>query len=315
MSQHRTEKVTEAKEKTAFFTARTPQHKAADPQTQDGASQKCDMERDETASRQEDCPLTQSLLQTMLDAAVTKMQTAVTTALNDIRKGLKEIEARTSDLEDSMESLTGACNEADTRLSILEEQIHRQETKMADAEDRSRRNNIRLRGVPEDIALQNLTAYAVELFHALLPDIPAEMFLLDCIHRLPKPQHLPLTTPRDVFMRLHYYHIKEQILRAHRTKKDLPTQFKDILLFMDLSAETLRRRRSFKAVADTLRQNRVPYRWGYPAKLLITKGGKIIPAATPTEGLNLLKQWVLSHNTQPNPRIPGKQLSDDCRPQ
>ncbi|CAH2284186.1 Hypothetical predicted protein [Pelobates cultripes] len=228
MSQHRTKKATEAKEKTAFFTARTPQHKAADPQTQDGAGQECDMERDETVSRQEDCPMTQSLLQTMLDAAVTKMQTAVTTALNDIRK---------------------------------------------------------------------------------------EMFLLDRIHRLPKPQHLPLTTQRDVLMRLHYYHIKEQILRAHRTKKDLPTQFKDVLLFMDLSAETLRRRRSFKAVADTLRQNRVPYRWGYPAKLLITKGGKIIPAATPTEGLNLLKQWGISHNTQPNPRIPGKQLSDDCRPQ
>ncbi|CAH2312669.1 Hypothetical predicted protein [Pelobates cultripes] len=129
------------------------------------------------------------------------------------------------------------------------------------------------------------------MFRVLLPDITMDMFLLDCIHRLPRPQHLPPTTPRDVLMRLHYYHVKDQILRAHRTKKNLPTQFKDILMFMDLSAETLRRRRSFKIIADALRSHNVPYRWGYPAKLLISKGGKLTVAATPTEGMDLLKEW------------------------
>ncbi|CAH2249373.1 Hypothetical predicted protein [Pelobates cultripes] len=313
MSQHRTKKHTEAKDKSAFFAARKPQHKAADPQAQDGADSEYDTERDYTVSRQEDCPLTQSLLQSMLDAAVTKMQTTVTEALNDMRKGLKELEVRTSHLEGNVESLTGAHNETDIRLTKIEDQLYRQETKLADAEDRSRRSNVRLRGVPEDIAPQNLTAYAVEFFQTLLPDIPAEMFLLDRIHRLPKPQHLPPTTPRDVLMRL--YHIKDQILRTHHTKKDLPTQFKDILMFMDLSAETLRRRRSFRAIADTLRHHHVPYRWGYLAKLLISKGGKLISATTPAEGLDLLQQWGMSRNTQPNPRNSGKPLPEEWRTQ
>ncbi|CAH2328808.1 Hypothetical predicted protein [Pelobates cultripes] len=197
MSQHRGEKSAEAKDKSAFFAARTPQSKIADTQIQDGADPDFEPEHDPTVSKPDDCPLTQSLLQSMLDGVVTKMQSTITAALSDIRKGFQELETRTSHLEDTVGDLMGAQKESDTRLSKIEEQLHNQETKIADAEDRSRRNNIRLRGVPEEIAPHNLTAFAVELFHALLPDIPAEMFLLDRIHRLPKPQHLAPSTPKD----------------------------------------------------------------------------------------------------------------------
>ncbi|CAH2325022.1 Hypothetical predicted protein [Pelobates cultripes] len=244
MSQHHSKKSAEAKEKSAFFAARTPQHKPADQQAQDGADTDSDADRASTAGKQADTPLTQNLLQTMLDAAVAKMQFTVTEAINDVRQDITSLEARTSHLEGNMGRLNAANADTEERLSKNEDKLYLQETKIADIEDRSRRNNIRLRGVPEEIGPQDLTAFAVELFKAILPDIPADMFLLDRIHRLPRPQHLPPTASRDVLMRLHYYHIKDQILRAHRSKKTLPDQFRDILLFMDLSAETLRRSKS-----------------------------------------------------------------------
>ncbi|CAH2253919.1 Hypothetical predicted protein [Pelobates cultripes] len=136
MSQHRAKKTAEAKDKTAFFAARTPQHKLADPQAQDGADPDEDAERDYTLSKQEDSTLTQGLLQIMLDAAVHKMQTAVTEAINDLKKGLTDLEARASHLEGNIESLTGAQIETETHLNKLEEQLYNHETKIADAEDR-----------------------------------------------------------------------------------------------------------------------------------------------------------------------------------
>ncbi|CAH2292151.1 Hypothetical predicted protein [Pelobates cultripes] len=146
MSQHQAKKTAEAKDKTAFFAARTPQHKLADPQAQDGADPDEDAERDYT-----------------VNAAVTKMQTAVTEAKNDLKKGLTDLEARASHLEGNIESLTGAQIETEKRLSKLEEQLYNHETKIADAEDRSRRNNLRLRHVPEDVGAQDLTAYSVDV--------------------------------------------------------------------------------------------------------------------------------------------------------
>ncbi|CAH2285461.1 Hypothetical predicted protein [Pelobates cultripes] len=201
-------------------------------------------------------------------------------------------------IREKMEETTTAHAAFEDRLEDIEKRLSLHETKITDAEDRSRRNNIRLRGVPEDVGTQDLTAFTTELFGAVLPDIPADMLLLDRIHRIPRPQHLPPTTPRDVLMRLHYYHAKDQILRAHRARKDLPDKFKSILLFTDLSAETLWRRRSFKPVAEALRHHRIPYRWGYPAKLLITKGEKLLTAASPKEGLELLHKWDIAPNLQ-----------------
>ncbi|CAH2325005.1 Hypothetical predicted protein [Pelobates cultripes] len=160
-----------------------------------------------------------------------------------------------------------------------------------DIEDRSRRNNIRLRGVTEEVSGQELVTYVTEMLQALLPEIPTEKLLLDRIHRVPKPQQLPDSTPRDIIMRLHFFHIKEQILWANRNNKGIPEKFKEVLMFMDLLAETLRRQRLYKGTVDQLRHNSIPYRWGYPAKLIIRKEGEITTITTPAEGLEVLRKW------------------------
>ncbi|CAH2296663.1 Hypothetical predicted protein, partial [Pelobates cultripes] len=69
------------------------------------------------------------------------------------------------------------------------------------------RNNLRLRGVPESVLHMDLQAYIRGLLRDYAPDIPADMLLIDRVHRVPKPRHLPDSTP-------HYFHIKELVLRA-----------------------------------------------------------------------------------------------------
>lgn len=69
--------------------------------------------------------------------------------------------------------------------------------KVADLEDRSRRNNIKLRSIPESVPPYQLLQYAHTLLSTLVPMLTAQDLIVDRIHRVPKPTFLPEGTPRD----------------------------------------------------------------------------------------------------------------------
>ncbi|CAH2248775.1 Hypothetical predicted protein [Pelobates cultripes] len=104
------------------------------------------------------------------------------------------------------------------------------------------------------------------------------MLLLDRVHWVAKP---PDSTPRDVLLREHYYHIKELVLKSHRSKADPHKEYLSECIMADLSAATLRRRRDFNQVTTELRNHGICYRWGFPTKIIITKNGKSTYFASP----------------------------------
>ncbi|CAH2293897.1 Hypothetical predicted protein [Pelobates cultripes] len=62
---------------------------------------------------------------------------------------------------------------------------------------------------------------------------------------------------------------------------------------VDLSAATQPRRRAFNPVMTDLRNLGIKHQWGYPTKLLITKGEETVTVHTPEEGTTLLNEWGL----------------------
>ncbi|CAH2277547.1 Hypothetical predicted protein, partial [Pelobates cultripes] len=206
---------------------------------------------------------------------------------------VKELGDRTAGLEDKMVAYEEAQNSMAEKLDSLTERMEAQEGKTADLEDRGRRNNLRIRGIAENIGPTELTAYLVGLFKALAPDVPPDMFLMDRAHRVPKPTFLPPETPRDVLLRMHYFHIKEEVMRANRTRKktDMPAAYQAIAIYADISAYTLRRRKEFAGITTQLRQQQIPYRWGYPVKLIVQRNGRPTTIQNPDEGMKILRTW------------------------
>lgn len=107
--------------------------------------------------------------------------------------------------------------------------------KIADMEDRSRRNNMKIRGSPESVRQGDLRTYATSLIAEILPDLTALDITIDRIDHLPKPSYLPEQTPRDVILCLHFYHTKEQKMAAMRTKERIPPQYHNLQFYADLS--------------------------------------------------------------------------------
>lgn len=91
-------------------------------------------------------------------------------------------------------------------------------SKVADLEDCSRHQNLKLRGIPESVQPSKLPHYVRDLFQATAPSLSPADLTMDRIHRIPKPPFLP-QVPRDVPLWMNYYQVKETILSAFCKKR------------------------------------------------------------------------------------------------
>lgn len=84
---------------------------------------------------------------------------------------------------------------------------------MEDIEDRSKRNNLQLRGLPEATGTEDLSKTAAAIFRNITGvSLPAQL-VFDKIHRAPSPLFNDPARSRDVVCRLHHYTHKEIVLR------------------------------------------------------------------------------------------------------
>ncbi|CAH2315893.1 Hypothetical predicted protein [Pelobates cultripes] len=103
----------------------------------------------------------------------------------DLRKEIASVGERTSHLENKTEELCTAHNEVVDKLQKLAEENYTLKLKLADLEDRSRRQNIRFRGIPDVVSQDALSAYILSICRSLVPDLLDSAWAYDRMHRLP----------------------------------------------------------------------------------------------------------------------------------
>lgn len=151
--------------------------------------------------------------------------------------------------------------------------------KVADLEDRSKRNNLKVRGIPESITMSQLPYYVRDAFLTAIPTLFSADLTIDCIY-------IPASVPRDVLLRVHFLKVKEQLLNTFRSTDHLPEKIAHIQLLPDFSKHTLQLRQNLQTVTKELRNHKVAYQWRYLATLLITHQGNMTRIASLEDGLN-----------------------------
>ncbi|CAH2319718.1 Hypothetical predicted protein [Pelobates cultripes] len=118
---------------------------------------------------------------------------------SELRKEITTLGERTSHLENKSDELCVAHNEVVDKLQKLSEDNNMLQLKLADLEDRSRRQNVRFRGIPDDISHDALPAYILSICKILVPDLPDSAWTFDRMHRLPRPARrtLVITEPTE----------------------------------------------------------------------------------------------------------------------
>lgn len=188
--------------------------------------------------------------------------------MDKFRSRVAEAEERISQLEDS--------TRADSReLHALQAQVKALQEKSVDTENRLRRNNIRILGLPERAEGSKPAEFA-ESFLIQLLDLPAmpPTFVVERAHRVPPTPPIPGAPARPFLLRLLNYRDRDRVLAAARTKQDLRYENSKISLYPDYSPEVQQKRRSFTDIRKRLRDRGLKYSLLYPSKLRVLDGDR-----------------------------------------
>lgn len=196
-------------------------------------------------------------------------------ALQAHAQQLSKIEERTSEAEKRIAAAEHTCESVDTRVQKLEKQIQSMAEHIDDLENRGRRKNIRVIGLPEDAEGSSPTKF----FESWIPDLlgldtKAGRVKIERAHRTLAPKPGPNQRPRPVLIRFHNFADKQRVMDAARRCGTVKYKESTIMFFQDLSAAVLRKRKGFEEVKKSLRDIGAKYMMLYPATLKITHGGE-----------------------------------------
>lgn len=223
--------------------------------------------------------LTRADLEKLLDGVREGVRADVTSMKDEI---LTELRGTISALQTTVSSHGRQINEhdealsdQDARLTALEKSHSELQTENAklqarldDQENRSRRQNVRVVGLPEKVEGTHPTpfveSFLVEVFGK--DSFPREP-QVDRAHRTLRPPQ-PNGPPRAMIVRLHHYQTRELILRLswERSGK-LMFRGHKISFYQDLSADLVRRRAVFIPAKRQLHAAGVKFSLAYPATL------------------------------------------------
>ena len=238
-------------------------------------------------------PVMDTVLRDMLVTLRSSLQADMMNCMHRVSGELREVEGRVEHIESKMGEYASTINNLVDASEVQEESSEWIKNKLADLEDRFRRNNMKIRGIPESVQPLDLRSYAIDLFSSLLPDLTNVDLTIDRIHRLPKPAFLPAAIPRDVILHMTFFHVKEQLMQAMRRNEKIPSRFQNLQLYPDLSQHTLQKRRNLGTITKALRNHDISYKWGFPTKLIITYREKSFNVDSVDRGIALLKTWEI----------------------
>lgn len=240
-------------------------------------------------------------MKNMLISLKQSLYTDLSAAVSSLASVVQQQDQRLQHVENKMSDLFTAHNDMVDVCTEHEDEMQAIHLKLADLEDRSRRNNIKFRNVPESVQPPELVRFLQSLMRALVPDLTDRDLEIDRAHRLPKPPHLPAEKPRDVLARIHFFNAKEKVMFAAKRSPNLPDPFTAIALYTDLSKVTMENRRQLATITKALQNHRIPYKWGFPTKLLITFQSKTHVVRTLQADLHLLRLWRIIPEDSPKP--------------
>lgn len=144
----------------------------------------------------------------MLTRALQQTSDQITDKLS---REIRELRQRTAHLEQKFDDIEILTHNHSEELETLREENLTLQTRLKDFENRGRRLNVCISGLPETII--DVQSTFTPLFQELAPAIPIECLEMDRVHRALTPRQTD-GRPRDIVTKLHYFQTKEQLLAA-----------------------------------------------------------------------------------------------------
>lgn len=138
-------------------------------------------------------------LRASLHANITSSLRQVIDDIEDLGDRMDHVETKIKEFATSFNEPAGSNTEKGDNVAWLK-------AKVANVEGGSRRNKMKVRGIPKIVLADQLPTYIQQMFQSILPNMSNEELLVDRVHHLPRPSHLPDTILRDVILCVYLFH-------------------------------------------------------------------------------------------------------------
>lgn len=198
------------------------------------------------------------------------------TIKKEIASAIKPLEEKVREHGGVIRDLELAANEHEDKLTSLQATVNMLTSKVdslgkkcEDLEARSRWNNIRLVGLPENEEGPRPTEFLAKLLQDMLDLGAAPM--LDRVHRTLRPRPKPGEAPRPIVAKVNLFQDRNTILRRAGEKSPLMYKGQRVHIFPDFTPSVAKQRAGFITVKRVLAQcANVKFGLRYPATLHVT---------------------------------------------
>lgn len=188
--------------------------------------------------------------------------------LSEIGAELKNTEARMEEVENRVgEVEEWSVNAKDALLNVLKEQ-ERIVSKLTDLETRSRRNNLRIFGIPEGEEGSNACEFLEKFIKAELQLPDTDLKIQRC-HRSLGPKPPPQAPPRSMIAHFLMYKTKELVLSTAWKKKETHLNGKRVYFDHDYPAEIIKKRKEYAPLRKMLKNRGLRFQTPPPYKLRV----------------------------------------------
>lgn len=233
---------------------------------------------DSAASANSEASLTAARLSDLLEQHRAALAIDFKSSFATMDKKLDQIQTvvsgqgqRITDLESNAEEVSQCLEQIKATCASLREDNKWLKSKLSDLEGRSRRQNIRIVGLPESVEGNRPTTFfsqfLFDMFGERVFPSPPE---LDRAHRSTAPKPGPGDRPRPVIIRFHRFQVKDLVIREACKRGSLDYNGHKIRFYEDYTAEVLKQRAEYKDVMAELYEKGLRPSLLFPAKPCVT---------------------------------------------
>lgn len=196
------------------------------------------------------------------------------TAISELRLDLKSLNERVRVVEHVTEHQEIVLQSVSEDVDSHTRQLRDMQRHLEDLDNRGRRHNLRIRGLPESVEGDHISPAIISIFNSLLnrpAHTPVEM---ERIHRALRPKGRETDPPRDIICCIVDFRLKEEILKMARGRPQILHNGAQVQIYQDLSGITLQHRRDLKPLLETLRDRQIVYKWKFPFCLSASTQGR-----------------------------------------
>ena len=186
-----------------------------------------------------------------------------------ITNRLQEMEERISGVEDTMEEIDVSVKENVKSKKFLTQTVQ-------EIQDNIKRQNLRIIGIEEkeDSLHQGPENIFNKIIEENFPNLKERPIRIQEAYRTPNKLDQKRKSSRHIIIKTVSIQNKEKILKAAREKGQVTYNGKPIRITPDFSTETMKARRAWTDIMQTLREHRCQPRLLYPAKLSVLIDGE-----------------------------------------